>query len=103
MYIYLHFENVFVVFEANSCLEVRIVYEYIMSVCLKFYMSPSFTARNIAFVSWLFFIFTPLYSPLKILFSHQVLAQYREKQESYKENIILSGRVIRQQNISNRK
>ena len=54
-----------------------------------------FSARNIAFASWLFFIFTPLYSPLKILFSHQVLAQYREKQESYKENIILSGRVIR--------
>ena len=59
-------------------------------------MSPSFTARNIAIASRLFFIFTPLYSPLKILFSHQVLAQYREKQKSYKENIILSGRVIRQ-------
>ena len=56
-------------------------------------MSPSFTACNIAIASRLFFIFTPLYSPLKILFSHQVLAQYREKQESYKENIILSGRV----------
>ena len=56
-------------------------------------MSPSFTACNITIASRLFFIFTPLYSPLKILFSHQVLAQYREKQESYKENIILSGRV----------
>ena len=53
-------------------------------------MSPSFTARNIASASRLFFIFTPMYSPLKILFSHQVLAQYREKQESYMENIILS-------------
>ena len=66
---------------------------WIYYVCLKFYMSPSFTACNIAIASRLFFIFTPLYSPLKILFSHQVLAQYREKQESYKENIILSGRV----------
>ena len=67
-------------------------------------MSPSFTARNIlAFASRLFFIFTPLYSPLKMLFSHQVLAQYRQKQESYKENIILSGRVIRQENTPNRK
>ena len=56
-------------------------------------MSPSFTACNIAIASRLFLIFTPLYSPLKILFSHQVLAQYREKQESYKEHIILSGRV----------
>ena len=45
---------------------------------------------------------TPLYSPLKIL-SHQVLTHYREKQESYKENIILSGHVIRQENIPNRK
>ena len=66
-------------------------------------MSPGFTTRNITFASRLFFIFTPLYSPLKILFSHQVLAQYREKQESYKENIILSGPVIRQENIPNRK
>ena len=66
-------------------------------------MPSRFTARNIAFASRLFCIFTPLYSPLKILCGHQVLAQYREKKESYKENIILSGRVIRQENIPNRK
>ena len=80
MYIYLLFENVFVVFEANSCREVRIVYEYII-ISSRNFMSPSFTALNIAFASRLFFIFTPLYSPLKILFSHhdQVLTQYRKK------------------------
>ena len=48
-------------------------------------MPPSFTARNITFASRLFFIFAPFYSPLKILFSYQVLAQNREKQESYKK------------------
>ena len=55
-------------------------------------MLQSLTVRNITFAVSLFLNFTP--GALKILFSNQVLSQQRKKQESYKENIILSGKDL---------
>ena len=57
-------------------------------------MLQSLTVRNITFAVSLFLSFTPVDSALKILFSNQVLSQQKKKQESYKENIILSGKDL---------
>ena len=57
-------------------------------------MLQSLTVRNITFAVSLFLDFTPVDSALKILFSNQVLSQQGKKQESYKENIILSGKDL---------
>ena len=57
-------------------------------------MLQSLMVRNITFADSLFLDFTPVDSALKILFSNQALSQQRKKQESYKENIILSGKDL---------
>ena len=59
-------------------------------------MLQGLTVRNINFAVSLFLSFTPVDSALKILFSNQVLSQQRKKHESYKENIILSGKDLTQ-------
>ena len=57
-------------------------------------MPLSFTVRNITFVASLFFGFTTVDSAFKILFSHQVLGQWRENQKVIRKISFLAATTL---------